>query len=104
MGNETDNHAIDGQRECLLLHERDNTVTALKDLREGTSLSIEAGGDRWTLLDDIPYAHKFARRLIPAGAEVLKYGEVIGRATIDIQPGAHVHVHNVVSIRARGET
>jgi altronate dehydratase small subunit len=104
MGIETEDHSMEKQRECLILHERDNTVTALKDLSKGTNLSIHAEGDRWTLLDDIPYAHKFARCLIPAESEVLKYGEVIGRATVDIQPGAHVHVHNVVSIRARGET
>ncbi len=28
-----------------------------------------------------------------------KYGEVIGIATAAIEPGAHVHVHNLVSAR-----
>ena len=51
---------------------------------------------------DISYAHKFARQFIPKGADVKKYGEVIGIATDDIQPGMHVHVHNVDSKRARG--
>ena len=58
--------------------------------------------DLLTLVDDIPYAQKFARCAIPAGGEVIKYGEVIGRATADIQPGAHVHIHNVAGVRAGG--
>jgi len=53
---------------------------------------------------DIPYAHKFARVSIPEGADVKKYGEVIGIATAAIGPGEHVHVHNVEGKRAQGGT
>ncbi|MPN58021.1 Galactarate dehydratase (L-threo-forming) [bioreactor metagenome] len=51
----------------------------------------------------VPYGHKIAVRDIKAGEDILKYGEVIGRATDDIQKGAHVHVHNVESLRGRGD-
>ncbi|MBP8932790.1 MAG: altronate dehydratase [Paracoccus sp.] len=40
--------------------------------------------------------HKIARRPIAKGAEVVKYGQVIGYATEDIATGAHVHSHNCV--------
>ena len=91
--------------EFLLLDLKDNTVTALKDLSEGDKVVVEPGQESGpiTLRQDIPYAHKFAKLFIPKGAEVLKYGEVIGVSTADIQPGEHVHVHNVESKRARGK-
>lgn len=97
-----DDETLPVEREFLLLNEKDNILTALKDLKKGTQVDTGEAAGELILLDDIHYAHKFARRLIPAGAEVIKYGEVIGRATTAIPPGAHVHVHNVESIRARG--
>ena len=41
--------------------------------------------------------HKYARRAIRAGENVVKYGMPIGHATRDIAPGEHVHVHNVAT-------
>lgn len=46
---------------------------------------------------DIPAGHKFALRDIAAGEYVIKYGEIIGRATSDIKKGEWVHTHNVKS-------
>jgi len=86
----------------LVLHEKDNTVTALADLKEGQQVAYEGdfGMETFTMRKDVAYAHKFARSFIPKGSDVLKYGEVIGVATADIRPGEHVHVHNVDSKRA----
>ena len=42
----------------------------------------------------VPMGHKVATRAIPKGAAVVKFGQIIGYATDDIAPGAHVHVHN----------
>jgi hypothetical protein len=47
--------------------------------------------------------HKFALRGIDQGADVIKYGEPIGRTTAPVAKGEHVHVHNVVSHRGRKE-
>jgi altronate dehydratase small subunit len=55
------------------------------------------------LLQNIPYAHKFALVYMAKGVDVIKYGEVIGAATADIHPGEHGHVHKVESKRARGD-
>ncbi len=46
---------------------------------------------------EIPAGHKFALRDIPEGEYVIKYGEIIGRATKDIKEGEWVHTHNVKS-------
>ena len=41
--------------------------------------------------------HKYARRAIRRGENVVKYGMPIGHATRDIRPGEHVHVHNLAT-------
>ena len=38
-----------------------------------------------------------------AGTDVRKYGEVIGRLTGHAEPGDHVHVHNLRSLRGTAE-
>ena len=39
--------------------------------------------------------HKYALRDIAAGEDIIKYGNPIGHATVDIKKGEHVHTHNV---------
>lgn len=89
----------------LLLHPRDNTATSLADLERGELIRLGMAESplELTLLEPIPFAHKFAITAIPPGGEVRKYGEVIGEATQEIRPGELVHVHNVVGRRSRGE-
>ena len=48
-----------------------------------------------TLSEDIERGHKFALRAIAKDEPVIKYGEVIGRATRDISAGEHIHTHNM---------
>lgn len=52
---------------------------------------------------DIPYGHKIALRSIKKGENIIKYGLIIGTATANIQPGDHVHLHNVDSRRVRAD-
>ena len=47
--------------------------------------------------DKIPAGHKFALRAIAEGEYVVKYGEIIGKATQTIAEGEWVHTHNVKS-------
>ena len=47
--------------------------------------------------DKIPAGHKYALFPIAKGEYVIKYGEIIGRATQDIAQGEWVHTHNVKS-------
>jgi altronate dehydratase small subunit len=94
------------ERTFILLHEKDNTITALADLSKGQEIAIGEGETPVSIIiqQEISYAHKFARSDIAEGAEVIKYGEVIGIATAAIKPGEHVHVHNVVGKRAQGKS
>lgn len=88
---------------ALLVDARDNVATAIAALAAGARVAVASGATRREIAvrDDIPYGHKIAVADIPAGADVLKYGEVIGRAARDIAAGEHVHVHNVDSLRAQ---
>jgi altronate hydrolase len=78
-------------RACIRLHPDDSVVVALRPLGRGQRLPAEDT----VLRDDIPASHKAAVRRIPAGTAVIKYGQVIGFAASDIEPGRHVHAHNV---------
>ena len=48
-------------------------------------------------LGDVPAGHKIALCEIPQGGAVIKYGQVIGRATKPIRAGEWVHSHNLRS-------
>jgi altronate hydrolase len=74
---------------------RDHVATALRDLVAGEVLDLR--GQAITARADIPKGHKIAIQAAKAGADVLKYGWPIGRATADIAVGDHVHVHNVAT-------
>ena len=74
---------------------RDHVATALRDLVCGETLTV--AGATLIVGVDIPKGHKIATRAVRSGEDVLKYGWPIGRATIDIAAGDHVHVHNVAT-------
>ena len=79
----------------ILLAPEDNVYVACANLEPGTGVDLD--GRRITLGKRIPLGHKLARRDIPAGAAVVKYGAPIGIATDQIAAGEHVHVHNLRS-------
>jgi altronate dehydratase len=86
---------------ALVISARDNVATALEPLEAGQTIVIS--GQSVTVVEPTPRGHKIALRLIRQGEQVVKYGSTIGTATHDIQPGAHVHTHNVASSRGRGD-
>lgn len=79
----------------ILLDDRDNVLVLRARVAKGAALAI--GGVGIIAERDLPIGHKVARRAIAAGEDIVKYGAPIGRAVASIDPGAHVHVHNVVS-------
>jgi hypothetical protein len=85
----------------IVISDGDNVATALDSLEPGRVLEQDRGSV--TVRDAIPRGHKVAIATIAAGSPVLKYGSSIGTATVDIEPGAHVHTHNVASGRGRGD-
>ncbi|MGO4275460.1 UxaA family hydrolase [Paenibacillus sp. TAF58] len=97
-------HDIIHGTDSLVMNEKDDVATVLRDIPSGESIHFYKGASMQTLslLDSIPFGHKVAISFIKEG-EVVKYGEVIGRATQDIRAGGHVHVHNIEGIRGRGD-
>lgn len=93
------------RRHAIAIKKADNVATAIRDIPSGeaASVGIEAETVTIPVLQEIPLGHKLALRAIAGGEEILKYGTVIGRATRDIARGEHVHVHNVESMRGRGD-
>lgn len=91
--------------DAIRLNEKDNVATSLRQINAGEKILIAQGDEKrgFSVLQDIPYGHKFAIKEIKAGQEILKYGEVIGAATRDIQAGFHAHVQNIESLRGRGD-
>ncbi len=86
----------------FVIDESDNVATNVADeIPKGTK--VDVAGTTIETLDVIPYGHKMALSEIPKGGTVLKYALSIGSATEDIQPGNHVHIHNVESNRGRGD-
>jgi altronate hydrolase len=81
--------SVDVDEIGVRLHEADNVVVAFRDLDEGTT----AGG--LTLSGAVPRGHKVATAAIAVGEPVRKYNQIIGFATAAIEPGDHVHTHNV---------
>lgn len=87
--------------QVLLMHPDDNVAVAAADLAAGQV--VEVAGVMIAVAQPIPFGHKLARRPIAAGTIVIKYGQPIGRAVADIARGDHVHVHNIESLRGRGD-
>lgn len=93
------------KRDAIAIKPDDNVATALRDLAKGDVAAVGVGDGTVsvTMLDAITFGHKFALRDIAKGDDILKYGEVIGRATAAIPQGAHAHVQNIESLRGRGD-
>lgn len=84
----------------LRLDPADNVAVAVIALQAGETVVLDR--DVVAVGEPIRFGHKVALSAIAAGAPVVKYAEIIGRATCDIAAGEHVHVHNVVSARLPG--
>ena len=75
----------------LILNPADDVAIALDDIAAGET----PDGLDTRARADVAAGHKIARRAVPAGQVVRRYGQVIGRASGAIAAGDHVHVHNL---------
>ncbi|MBP7003655.1 UxaA family hydrolase [Amaricoccus sp.] len=82
---------LDTTSRIIRLNADDNVVIALADLAAGTTTE----GLDVALRDATPRGHKIATRDIARGENVVRYGQIIGQAIVDIPAGAHVHSHNL---------
>ena len=85
---------------ALLMDEQDNVVTCVKEVAAGQTVVYQKGGQLCTLTaaQDIPYCHKVALEPLAEGADVIKYGELIGRTLAPIQKGGWVCHENICSV------
>lgn len=89
---------------AVIMAPEDNvaTLVTVADPRQSvTVVTYEGGRLAVVARQGMPLAHKLAVQTIEKGRAVVKYGEVIGEATERIEPGDHVHVHNMYGIRGR---
>lgn len=90
-----------GSSRILCIDPRDTVAVSLGTLSQGQKIRV---GNTWIdVRQDIPFGHKVAVEAMAQGDWVIKYGEKIGVASIDIWPGEHVHTHNLESSRGRGD-
>lgn len=89
---------------ALVLHRDDNVATLIDSGAAGESCTLqgEAQGEV-VLAQAVPFGHKVCIRATPAGGDIVKYGQVIGKAARDLAVGDHTHIHNVESARGRGD-
>ncbi|MCI6261064.1 MAG: UxaA family hydrolase [Pyramidobacter sp.] len=92
---------------ALKVDELDNVATIFANgIVDGTEVEVR---DKKGIMEpivvhgDVPYGHKIALRDISKGEKIVKYGECIGAASVDIKKGAYVHVHNLEALRGRGD-
>ena len=73
----------------IRLSPQDDVVTVTRALETGAQIE----GVETTSL--VPKGHKVAVQRIHVGEPVRKYGQIIGYASDEIEPGDHVHTHNL---------
>ncbi|MDQ6677918.1 MAG: altronate dehydratase family protein [Acidobacteriota bacterium] len=81
------------ENSAIHLHSTDNVAVARVPLAPNADLRID--GTPITVRDHVPAGHKVALRRIAPGEIVVRYGQNIGRAKQAIEPGQHIHTHNL---------
>ena len=81
----------------MIMHAADNVAVCIRELKQGETLRAQQDNKdiKLKVKDPIPLGHKIALGNIDEGNPVVKYGEIIAKATRNIVRGQHVHIHNV---------
>ena len=79
--------------DLIHLHPDDNILIAARDISATEKIPFEDNG--LAVKQSIRIGHKVACRKISSGSWIRKYGQVIGCATDDVEPGEWVHSHNL---------
>src|ERR1700741_2207487 len=81
------------QNKVLKLDSKDNVLIALADPRQGEQISFES--QSYTLKSDVPAKHKFATEALAAGASMIMYGVLVGKAAEPIWRGGLLTTRNI---------
>ena len=92
-------------KKILVMSPYDNVGNAIEDISTGDEVVYVLDGKehRFAATADVPFAFKIATAPIAAQGDIIKYGELIGRAARAIVQGERVHIHNVEGKRGRGD-
>lgn len=85
---------------AIMLDPSDNVVTCVKEIQAGEEVRYRCGEETKVLIakEKIPYCHKIALTSFEKEDEIIKYGELIGKATENIEEGGWVAHHNIYSV------
>ena len=86
--------------QVIQLSESDNIAVSPVNIPENAS--IESHNIK--TITKIPQGHKISIKEIKKGEKIIKYGQIIGEATENIQEGEHVHSHNLAFVEFKRET
>ncbi len=78
---------------AIRLHPEDDVAIARRELRPG--LRLRLGEAEIEVRQAVAAGHKLALRQVAQGEAVRRYGQIIGFAKTGIEPGEHVHKHNL---------
>ena len=78
------------QSKTIRLHSNDNVLVAKSLLQSGFVFLYQYATSAM-----VPAGHKIATAALTAGQAIIKYNQIIGFATADINIGDHVHEHNM---------
>ena len=84
----------------IQLSHQDNIAVSPANIPENVSIesyNVET-------ITKIPQGHKISIKEIKKGEKIIKYGQIIGEATKNIQAGDHVHSHNLAFVEFKRET
>lgn len=93
------------QKELVIMDENDNVGIIKQAIRKGRKIDIKGAQLEGVIeiKEDIPFGFKVAIRNIQKDEKILKFGEAIGVASVAIEKGEMVHVHNIEGLRGRGD-
>ena len=77
----------------LKVHPNDNVLVALQNVSKGDTMTFE--GHSIVLQEDIPAKHKFYMQAMSKGTEVIMYGLLVGKVTVNVEAGARMSTDNL---------
>ena len=79
--------------QLIKINKLDNVAVATGNVAAKSCIPVD--GKMIIPKENIPAGHKVSLCSIAAGENIIKYGRPIGHAICDIEPGCHVHTHNI---------
>ncbi len=80
------------KQNVLQVHPNDNVLVALMDLSKGEIIQFK--GSSYQLLDSVPAKHKFTIEHILKDGNIIMYGVLVGKASVDLPVASKITTEN----------